>query len=130
MLQRKSRKILSLIVLSFVILLQGCSINSLLIKASNARPIVIIEHPPNRIGYVGDLDKDDMKNMRQILKMMQSQKYKNHQYKFRLGADINFDSYVIEKDSFEGSSSTATKRSEGESTSNSGTNPSTNSGGV
>jgi len=96
------------------LLFGGCSVNGLLFKAENARPIVIIEHPPNRIGYVGDLDSADMANLQDVLRLMQTQKYRDHKFAFPLGAKIEFDSSTIENDTFTGASTTTIQRSNNE----------------
>ena len=103
-------KIIKLSVVTCSFLFTGCSVDSFLLSAHPEKPVIIINHPPNRIGYWGALSDADMKNIQDIYSIMKDEKYIDHKYKFQLGAEINHDVDIQQGRSFKGASSLTTKR--------------------
>jgi len=101
----RTSKFLNLSVLLFMVMLNGCSVDSFLFSAEPEKPLVLIEHPPNRIGYWGKINEADIKNMQKLYEMMQKDKYEPHVYKFPMGADLKHDAVIEKGRTFTGSTS-------------------------
>ena len=89
-----------------LILLHGCSFNGLFLEGHENKPVVIIEHPPNRVAYGGNLNPDDIANIQTILRQLARMPYKNHEFKYPLGVALNSDSKESIGDSFSATSVT------------------------
>ena len=67
-------------VLLIVPLFSGCSIDSPLIDAHPSIKKILIESPPQRIVYYGDVDKAGEKFALRCIKQMQKKPYKNYKF--------------------------------------------------
>jgi len=103
------KKWITLAVLSFVLLLQGCAFNSFMFEAKENKPIIIIEHPPNRVAYGGNLNEEDMAHLQEVLTTMQRMPYKDHHYNNPLGVNVHADLKRTNSSTFSGAS-TITKK--------------------
>ena len=92
------------------ILFQGCSFNSFMFEANENKPIVIIEHPPNRVAYGGNLNDADMKQLKEVLVAMQKMPYKDYHYDSPLGVTVQAD--IVRKDESSFTGSTTLKKQE------------------
>jgi len=105
------KKLLYLSVLAFVLLLQGCAFNSFMFEARENKPIVIIEHPPNRVAYGGNLNDADMVQLKEVLTAMQRMPYKDYHYDSPLGVTVSADVKQTDSSTFSGSSTISKKES-------------------
>lgn len=98
-------RILSHLVLAFIVVLNlgGCSVNSLLFEAENAKPTVIIEYPPNRITYGGHFDDEGRKHLTEVIKQMQKSEYKDYHHLYPLGASLDIATKEINSNTFNSS---------------------------
>ena len=116
---------MNIAVLGFVLLMQGCAFNSFMFEATENKPIVIIEHPPNRIAFGGNLNDKDMENLQKVLGVMQKMPYRNHHYSSPLGVNVNA---IVKSDrtsSFSGTTAITEGSSRHEKNSNNNTDVST-----
>ena len=85
----------------FKLLLHVYSINHLFLHARNDNHLRVIEHPPNRIAYVGNFNKTEMQQVRNVLRLMQTQPFHNHNFVFPLGATVTSNIVKEDKSSFD-----------------------------
>jgi len=85
--QRKSVLKISSVIL-FGLMLNGCAFNSFMFEARENKPVIIIEHPPNRVAFGGNLNDKDMYNLKKVLVIMQRMPYQDHHYNSPLGVNV------------------------------------------
>jgi hypothetical protein len=85
----KVRKRTYLTMAVFVALLQGCSVYSPFFSTKREGHLVIIDYPPNRIAYAGDVEPADQKLIIDILHELEKRKYRPHTYPKRPGVNID-----------------------------------------
>ena len=71
-----------------IILLSGCSFNGLFLEGQENKPVVIIEHPPNRVAFGGNLNPEDIENIQMILIELSKKPYEDHAFKFPMGVSF------------------------------------------
>ncbi len=83
------KKTLTLYMLLFMVLLNGCSMSSLFFNAKSEDPVVLIDNPPMRMVYAGKFNDEDRKMFVWMLRQMDKMPYKDHTYNFPIGANIS-----------------------------------------
>jgi hypothetical protein len=83
------KKLLTSAMLIFVLLLQGCSLYTPLFSTKKEGHIVVIDYPPNRISYAGDVKPKDQKLILDILKELEKRRYHPHVYPSRPGLNVD-----------------------------------------
>ena len=84
----KISKRLTFLVLLFILFLQGCSFSSLLVGGRTSQQLVIVDYPPNRIAYTGDMTESQKDLMLSVLGLLGKEKYRNHRYDHVIGVDL------------------------------------------
>jgi len=113
-----------------MLLLNGCAFNSFMFEARENKPIIIIEHPPNRIAFGGNLNDKDIANAQQVLKMMQRMPYKDYHFKAPLGFVLNSSVSNVDESSFSGATTVSRKETKDESSHSSDVNVNADVGGM
>ena len=65
--------------------LSGCSATTFLGGASHSKPVIVLNVPPNRIGYGGHLNKEDRALILDMTKEMLKHPYKEFHYPYSSG---------------------------------------------
>ena len=94
-------------------MLNGCAFNSFMFDAEENRPIVIMEYPPNRIAYGGNMNPNDILVMRQVISEMSKTPYQEHHFTYPLGLGIDATIRTVKETSFKGSSGSESKGESG-----------------
>jgi len=74
--------------------------NSLLLEAHNAKPLVIIDYPPNRVTYYGDIGNKDMVHMNNVINLLAKEEYIDHVHQFPMTLNAKVEEVEIEIDEF------------------------------
>jgi len=77
------------LVLIVALNLGGCTYSSLLFGVKSEDPVVLIDNPPMRMVYAGKFNNEDRKMFMDMLRQMDKMPYKDHAYKFPIGAQIS-----------------------------------------
>jgi len=94
-----------MLALLLVFLLQGCAFNSFLFNAEENNPIVIIEYPPNRVAYGGNMNKADIEALKDILIHMEKGEFHDYKHSFPFGVGLQAIVQETRNDTFDGTSS-------------------------
>jgi hypothetical protein len=82
-----------LIILILVIMFTGCSVSSFLFESRPAVSQVLIERPPTRVTYIGDISEENKKFVIKCIDTMQKDKFTN--YKFNENTNFNTDAASV-----------------------------------
>ncbi len=93
-------KTLTLCAILFMLILNGCSMNGFFFEAHNARPLVIIDYPPNRVTYYGDMGNKDMNHMNNVINLLAKEEYINHVHQFPMTLNAKVEEIEIETGEF------------------------------
>jgi len=77
--------------LPFLILLQGCSIESPLFQAHPSIKSIVIERPPTRVIYNGAVTQEGHDFTIKCLKEMRNTSYKNYKFNSDTNINVNFE---------------------------------------
>jgi hypothetical protein len=87
--------VISIILIIFIVatIFAGCSVNSFLFESRPAVAQVLIERPPTRVTYIGDISDENKKFVIKCIDTMQKDKFTN--YKFNENTNFNTDAASV-----------------------------------
>ena len=84
------------------LVMQGCSVTTFLGGFEQAKPIYVLNVPPNRIGWGGHLNEEDRKLLLEMTKRMLDKPYKNFHYPYGSGVKTINETKISTSHSFSG----------------------------
>jgi len=84
------------------LMIQGCSVTTFLGGFEEAKPIYVLNVPPNRIGWGGHLNEEDRKLLLEMTKRMLDKPYKEFHYPYAAGVKAVIENKRTTSHSFSG----------------------------